>query len=86
MTITAKIHQICKELVIPDKYKIVADDVLQNMRKDQINTLSSYELVFYSPNESETIHQIDQRVTKIFILPFIAPAFFINFNQNKQDL
>jgi hypothetical protein len=81
MTITAKIHQICKELVIEEKYKIVADDVLQNMRKDQINTLSSYELVFYSPNESESINEIDQRVTRIFVLPFIAPAFFINFNK-----
>jgi hypothetical protein len=81
MTITAKIHQICKELVIKEKYKIVADDVLNNMRKDGIDTLSSYELVFYSPNESETIHEIDQRVTRIFVLPFIAPAFFINFNK-----
>jgi hypothetical protein len=82
MTITAKIHAICKELVIEEKYKIVADDVLNNMRKDQINTLSSYELVFYSPNESETINEIDQRVTRIFVLPFIAPAFFINFGKN----
>jgi hypothetical protein len=81
MTITAKIHQICKEIVIPEKYKIVADDVLQNMRKDGINYHLKYTKVFYSPNESENINQIDQRVTRIFILPFIAPAFFINFNK-----